>query len=246
MDDFSIISKDRKLTLEEKLTLIQQDNVDILNDLINEYQPFVAKTVSSVCKRYIYESDDEFSIGLIAFHEAIKKYDHQKGCSLLSFAEVIIKRKVIDYIRYQSKSRNVSLAINDQEDDASPVSIEDSLSVEEYLKILEIEERREEIKKFSQLLLHFDLSFQALVEHTPKHKDARKSAMSIAKIIADDLDLQTYLFETKKLPIKKLEKKVKVSRKTIERNRKYIVAISLILSGDYIYLKDYIKGVLET
>jgi RNA polymerase sigma factor len=39
---------------------------------------------------------------------------------------------------------------------------------------------------------------------------------------------------------------VKVSRKTIERNRKYIIAIALILIGDYVYLKDYIKGVLET
>ncbi len=39
---------------------------------------------------------------------------------------------------------------------------------------------------------------------------------------------------------------VSVSRKTIERNRKYIIAIALILSGDYVYMKDYLKGVLES
>jgi RNA polymerase sigma factor len=39
---------------------------------------------------------------------------------------------------------------------------------------------------------------------------------------------------------------VDVSRKTIERNRKYIIAIALIMTGDYVYMKDYIKGVLET
>ena len=50
-----------------------------MNELIDSYKPFIAKTVSSVCKRYIHESDDEFSIGLIAFNEAIQKYIPKKG-----------------------------------------------------------------------------------------------------------------------------------------------------------------------
>jgi RNA polymerase sigma factor len=54
------------------------------------------------------------------------------------------------------------------------------------------------------------------------------------------------LFSNKRLPIKQLEKMVDVSRKTIERNRKYIIAIALILASDYVYMKDYIKGVLDT
>jgi len=54
-----------------------------------------------------------------------------------------------------------------------------------------------------------------------------------------------YLFQKKKLPLKRLEEKVNVSRKTIERNRIYIVAMVLILSGDYRFLGDYLKGVLK-
>ncbi|ATA59272.1 RNA polymerase sigma factor SigI [Geobacillus stearothermophilus] len=54
------------------------------NELIEQYKPFIAKTASSVCKRFIREEDDEASIGLIAFNEAIEKYAPHKGGSFLS------------------------------------------------------------------------------------------------------------------------------------------------------------------
>ena len=65
------MAKKQKSSLESKVLLIQQGDTTLQNELIHSYKPFVAKTVSSVCKRYIHESDDEFSIGLIAFNEAI-------------------------------------------------------------------------------------------------------------------------------------------------------------------------------
>jgi RNA polymerase sigma factor len=89
------------------------------------------------------------------------------------------------------------------------------------------------------------LSFSDLVENSPKHQDARKNAITAAKMLVENEELKESLFEKKRLPIKQLERKVNVSRKTIERNRKYIIAIALILSSDYVYMKEYIKGVLE-
>lgn len=239
--------KKRKNTLEETVILIQKGNMQLQNELIESYKPFIAKTVSSVCKRYIYESDDEFSIGLIAFNEAIQKYSPDKGSSLISFAEVLIKRRVIDYIRSQAKHQILRFEVESDlsKEESSSTSIEDELSLKDYRKKTDEELRREEIKQFIEILQKFDLSFQDLLEQTPKHKDARKNAMTVAQIIADKQELSSVLFEKKRLPIKQLECYVSISRKTIERNRKYIIAISLILIGDYVYLKDYIRGVLE-
>ena len=93
----------KKRTLEETVLLIQKGDKELQNQLIEQYKPFVAKTVSSVCKRYITENDDEFSIGLIAFNDAIEKYSTDKGSSLFAFAELVIKRKVIDYIRKEAR-----------------------------------------------------------------------------------------------------------------------------------------------
>ncbi|MGG0719443.1 RNA polymerase sigma factor SigI [Robertmurraya massiliosenegalensis] len=241
------LAKKKKQSLEEKVQSIQQGDQTLQNELIETYKPFIAKSVSSICKRYITETDDEFSIGLIAFNEALQKYNPSKGSSLLSFADVLIKRKVIDYIRSQSKYKNISLQINDeQEEDSQHSSVEAQLSIDDYQRKTEATNRKNEIIQFAGILQQYELSFDELVKNSPKHADARKNAMKVAQTLVEQEELKQFLLEKKKLPIKQLEEAVQVSRKTIERNRKYIMAISLILIGDYLYLKDYIKGVLET
>ena len=242
------MAKKRKKTMEETVQLIQQGDTILQDELINSYKPFIAKTVSSVCKRYIHDSDDEFSIGLIAFNEAIQKYSPEKGSSLISFSEVLIKRRVIDYIRSQSKHQVLKLdySSSDSDEDQAGAAIENELSINDYNRKTDEESRREEILQFNKVLNQFELSFNDLIQQSPKHADARKNAMMVAQLIAENSELKQLLLEKKRLPIKQLENNVSISRKTIERNRKYIIAMSLILIGDYVYLRDYIKGVLET
>jgi RNA polymerase sigma factor len=239
------MAKKKNRTLEETVTLIQQGDQSLLNELIEAYKPFIAKTVSSVCRRYIYETDDEFSIGLIAFNEAIDKYSPKRGSSLLSFSEVVIKRRVIDYIRKQTKNQHISIDITNelQEDESPGAAIVNELSLEEFDKKNDEQLRKEEILQFQNLLVSFGLSFSDLVENSPKHADARLNAILTAKTLVEHDELKTILLEKKRLPINQLVELVNVSRKTIERNRKYIIAIALILTNDYVYLKDYLKGV---
>ncbi len=234
----------RKSTLEETVMEIQNGNKTKQNKLIEDYKPFIAKNVSAVCKRYISESDDEFSIGLIAFNEALEKYSKEKGASFLSFGELLIKRRVIDYIRKEARVRNINFISNGEIDEEGAQSkIEAHLSVDDYQRKVEQEHRKEEILHFHKVLQEFGLSFQELLEISPKHADARLNAIMVSKVVVENDELKRALFEKKQLPIKHLESKVTVSRKTIERNRKYIIAMAIILSGDYLYLKDYLKGV---
>ncbi|WP_226668409.1 RNA polymerase sigma factor SigI [Metabacillus litoralis] len=238
----------KKHSLEETVLLIQKGDRALQNELINQYKPFVAKAVSSVCKRYISENDDEFSIGLIAFNDAIEKYSTDKGSSLLAFAELVIKRKVIDYIRKEARQPyTVHLELNEnEENEFSQSKVESDLSIDEYTKKVEQEHRKEEIGYFQFRLQEFKLTFSEIVEQSPKHYDARQNALMVATKLIEDEDLKEFLFNKKQLPVKQLEKKVDVSRKTIERNRKYIIAMAIILSGEFVYLKDYIKGVLDS
>lgn len=242
-----LLWKEKNKSLEEIAVSIQNGDEAALRELLSQYKPFVKKTVSTVCKHYIDDSDDEFSIGLIAFHEAIMKYDENRGSSLLAFAEVIIKRKVIDYIRSNSKYKEISMQLvtNESETNGTLQSIEDNLSIEKFHIKKDDEKRKEEIIRFGELLKTFKLSFNDLIKQSPKHEDARINAFKAAIEIVNDRELLEQLMENKKLPMKLLEKKVDVSRKTLERNRKYIIAVVLILAGDFLYLKEYIKGRLE-
>ncbi len=230
-------------TLEDKVEYIQQGDEQLRNEIIEAYQPYIAKCVADVCKRYIKKNNDEFSVGMIAFNEAIQMYSREKGASFLAFAQVIIKRKVIDYIRKEQRQyMSLTLDVSEEEE------LEDSpLEVLEAKKIFQLEEeswcRKQEIKDLSKQLKEYKISFKELTQISPKHRDARESAVFAAKQLVDDPELREYVRQKKRVPIKRLLKVVSVSKKTLERNRKYIIAIFLILTGDYVYLKEYLKGV---
>ncbi|RSK26702.1 RNA polymerase sigma factor SigI [Bacillus sp. HMF5848] len=240
---FKIIPKRSKL--EESIIEIQNGDTQLQNEIIQKYKPFVAKTVSSVCKRYIQESDDEFSIGLIAFNEAIEKYSCEKGRAFIAFSELVIKRRVIDYIRKESRQPDIALDFtpNDDDGDMSTQShIDIKQALDQHNLMLEQEQRKAEIELYVDQLKDFGLTIKDLQEQSPKHEDARQNAINVAKTLVEHEELKTLLFEKKQIPMKLLQSYVTVSRKTLERNRKYIIAIAIILSGDFVFLRDYIKG----
>jgi RNA polymerase sigma factor len=63
----------------------------------------------------------------------------------------------------------------------------------------------------------------------------------IGKKFSEDAELMSTLLVKKHLPIKELLERVEVSRKTLERNRKFLIAIALIYQGPYPYLRDFLQ-----
>ncbi|MCM3739603.1 RNA polymerase sigma-I factor [Oceanobacillus luteolus] len=230
--------------IEELVLQVQQGDEEKHDYLLTSYQPFMISVISQVCKRYIDpRQDDEFSIGLSAFNDAIFLYCPTKGCSFLSFAKLIVSRKVIDYIRYNSKRQN-DLSFDtfyDEETMENPAEV--SAVIEQYQDEQDAINRREETLEYRKKLKEFNLSLLELTEVAPKHRDSRETAVRIARMLNEDDELKQYVLAKKKLPIKKLEKRVSVSKKTIERNRKYILAMFIVLQGNFTYLKEYLKEV---
>ncbi len=224
---------------------IQQGDIRMRNQFITDYQPYVAKMTSRFCKRYIDPArDDEFSIALAAFNEAINQFNMEPGRSFLSFAETVVRRRLIDYVRREKRHmQQVPYSSFDLEDDEdhfiNPVEVHQA--IEQYEKDRINEERRSEIIDFNSCLAEFGLSFAELAEVSPKHADSREILIGVSRTLAEDVQLMRMLIVKKLLPIKELLSMVDVSRKTLERNRKYIIAIALLLNGPYPYLRDYLQ-----
>ncbi len=226
---------------------VQQGNSMARERLIRSYTPFILKTVSKVSGRYVrMGEDDEVSVGLMAFNEAMDCFDTTKNISFISFAETVIKRRLIDYFRKESavNKRTIPMSSFQQEDDENNEGtyyyLESRQSVEEYQAQSTAADRKEEIVIFTKKLAEFGISFQELIQVSPKHEDARIRAMEAAAIIARDPDMTAHLLNKRELPLKQLEKAVDTSRKTLERQRKYIIAITLILIHDFEHLREYI------
>jgi len=215
------------------------------SDFIQEYKPFIASTVEKCVGRYvIYGQDDELSIGLMAFEEAINHYDVSKG-NFLSFAQNVIKRRVIDYYRKEKKHQNVT-SINDYYPEG-----EDADSVYDYITTAEQiqgqyfekeinELRRMEIMQLKTELEKFDLSFNDVAKSTPKHKGTKQSYMEIVKFIVANKEISDKIKQKKYIPVAEIQVATNLPRKTIERARNYVIAAVLILTGDYYSLREYI------
>ncbi|MCQ6275849.1 hypothetical protein JMM81_12900 [Bacillus sp. V3B] len=104
------------------------------------------------------------------------------------------------------------------------------------------EKLRKEILYYQKVLKQFRLSFEMLVEQCPKDMVEKKYIIKVAKALVESEDLKKILFQTKHIPIKQLEKVISVNKKIIKGHDHYILAIAIILAGDYVYLKDYING----
>lgn len=215
---------------------------EVQSDLLFAHTQFMKKTASFICKRPIDEHDEEYSVAMNGFHEAMLAFDETENASFHTFAHLIIKRRLIDHIRKESNRNEKELLIKEESATSHSSYLFDEQSLMSHSEQERALARKEELEQYNHLLSNFNLSFPELAKAAPKHKDARKTAFQIAQIVAESDELYTYLFTNKKLPLKEIEALVDVSRKTLERNRKYIIAVVLLLKSDFIYIKDYVKG----
>ncbi|WP_308635889.1 RNA polymerase sigma factor SigI [Paenibacillus silvisoli] len=243
--DTSAVTTDSKITPEETVELIRNGEAS-RDDFIATYKPYIAKVTSRFCKRYVDPArSDEFSIALAAFDEAIGQFSSQAGKSFLGFAETVIRRRLIDYVRKEQRhAGSVPYSAFDLDDEeeltVNPVEMKEAM--QRYAVTQDAEARRLEIMEYDGRLKQFGITFGELPDLSPKHTDSRILLISISKLLANSPELYEIMETKQKLPIKELCEMAGVSRKTIERNRKYIIAISLLHNGDFPYLQEYIRS----
>ena len=217
-----------------------KESVQAADQLIGDYLPFIRAETAKFLKRPPEEGrDDELSIAMIAFHEAIGGYAKHRG-SFLKYASMLIRSRLIDYARKERRHRQtVSLD--------APAAGEESASLGETLP----EERdhpeesahrqatRQEIEELSRQMESFGVSLSDVADNCPKQQrtlQACRKALAYAR---------EKLVHGKKLPLAKLSDGSGVERKTLERHRKYLVALLLIYTNGYEIIRGHLAQVME-
>ena len=148
-----------------------KESVQAADQLIGDYLPFIRAETAKFLKRPPEEGrDDELSIAMIAFHEAIGGYAKHRG-SFLKYASMLIRSRLIDYARKERRHRQtVSLD--------APAAGEESASLGETLP----EERdhpeesahrqatRQEIEELSRQMESFGVSLSDVADNCPKQQ----------------------------------------------------------------------------
>ena len=86
-----------------------KENTQKADDLIRNYIPFIRSEASKCISKPCTEQNDEFSIAMIAFHEAILGYERSRG-AFLSYAAMLIRSRILDYQRKEARhQKTISL-----------------------------------------------------------------------------------------------------------------------------------------
>ncbi|MBC9786646.1 RNA polymerase sigma-I factor [Heliobacterium chlorum] len=212
-------------------TRIHQGDEPSREQLIADYKDRIVAIASRICKRpLLWNNDDELSIALIAFNEAIDTYRAEKGAAFTTHVHNIIRFRLIDHFRREERNRHISLDGWNESEQSN--RIEQATSLEAYRDKQEAEEQEMTMSLFVEALQDFGISLDELVRTSPKHKDTKANLIRAAKLLVANTELRQRFFTTRQIPMKELVVLSGLSRKVLETGRKYIVAVAIVLADD--------------
>ena len=201
--------------------------------------------------RYVTDSDDEWSISLMALDEAVKGYDEGKG-DFLAFASVVVRRRVTDWLRTEGRhSQEVTVGAFDEEPeepDAAQLQTQTKLAgaaMERESRQDTADRAREEIAAMQSILKEYGFSFFDLAESSPKAEKTKKSCGTAIRCLIASVVMMAKMRLSRLLPMKELTAESGVARKILDRHRRYIIAGAEILDGDFPILAGYLRFVKE-
>ena len=239
--------------LEQRVLAAKTDERQF-NELVESHKAWMLRVASETTHRYITDSDDEWSIALMAFSEAVQSYEEDKG-SFRGLAAMVIRRRIVDYLRTEGR-RLGEIAV-------TPAAFEDALDEDEAGGVnLQVQQRmaeeaddapgedaaslaREEIAEVQGILQQYGFSFFDLADASPKAEKTKKSCAQAVRTMLVTALLLAQMRLKRLLPIKELSDASGVVRKILERHRKYIIAATEILDGDFPILAGYMAFIKQ-
>ena len=214
------------------------------DDLIRAYIPFIRSEATRVMGRFCTDQDDEYSIALMAFYEAVMGYERIRG-AFLHYASMLIRSRLIDHSRREARHQG-QLSLFEDAGAGDDRTLADTLADdrERVEELVSREATRQEILELREVLERFGVSFSDVAENSPKQERTLQSCAAAVRYGAEHRELLEELLRTGKLPMAQLVSGTGVERKTLERHRKYILAMLLIQTNGFEIMRGHMRYVL--
>lgn len=214
--------------------------------MIHAYMPFIQKETAKFMKRPVdRDNDDELSIAMIAFYEAICDYSVLRG-SFLHYAALHIRSRLIDHARKEKRhSRHISYDAPEG-DDGREVLINKIADTDDHIeKSVESHAAKREIAEFSMNISDFGISLTEVAERCPRQKRTLDACRRALEFVRANPGIMDDFLRTRRLPVGAIAEGSGVERKTLERHRRYMVALLLAYTNGYEIIRAHLKSVLK-
>ncbi len=222
-----------------------KEDLQKADDLIRDYIPFIKSEASKCISRFCSEQDDEFSIAMIAFHEAILGYEQDRG-AFLPYAAMLIRNRIIDFQRKEGRHQG-SISLDEEIGDSDQTLMDQIADERNYIQeSTNLEATKQEIEKLSTIMADFGVTFTDVADNSPKQERTLEACATAICYAIENKHLLDAMLKTKKLPLAQLVKGSGVERKTLERHRKYILVMLLIQTNGYEIIRGHLRHALKT
>ena len=221
--------------MEERVLMAGRDRQG-MDSLLRDYLPFLKKQAARSGPGLDY--DDRLSLAMLAFADAARQYVPERG-AFLPFAEVCIRNRLTDESRRELRRAGKVVRLTEAHElleAADPCGRE-----------LERQALAGEIRDLDRALGLCGLTFRDLPEVCPPQRRARSRCLQLAACVKADQGLRADFCRTGRLPQSELARRFEISVKTVEKHRKYIAALTVLLIGDYPGIRAFLpKGEAAT
>ena len=220
-----------------------QKDAQAADALVRQYLPFIKAETAKFLKRIPIEGqDDELGIAMFAFHEAAMAYQNGRG-TFLKLAATAIRNRLIDHQRMEQRhTGHISLDQTvDGDTEGRPLLETIDTGHDEIAQRQSLSAAREEILMFAQELNQYGLKLTDIAENCPKQE---RTLMACHRVLSCARAHPSYLEQltvTGKLPIAALSAESGVERKTMERHRKYLVALLLAFTNGFEIIRGHLR-----
>ena len=184
----------------------------ILCDFVEKSGGIIISFASKAAKKYITKSDDEWSIALGAFTDAVRSYSKDRG-AFLSYAEKTVRNRLIDYYRSERRHRalySVDPDIFNSESDENDKDSNIRIELSRKLIYQNDDSVKYEIEAISRVFKEYRFTFYDLARCSPKSLKTKAACKKAVLYILENKDLKEEIKNKKTLPVKILEKNTSV------------------------------------
>ena len=220
-----------------------KEDPQLADALIQQYMGFIrSETIKFTHAAPEQGHEDEWSIAMLAFYEAILSYQQSRG-AFLSYAARGIRNRLIDHYRVEKRHGNVislHTPAGSQEEEDRPLldTLPDSGDAMEAYTLREAS--RKEIQEFGQKLEGLGISFSQVADNCPRQERTMAACRRVLDYARANPQLLKRLEQTGRLPMGELAAGSGTDQKTLERHRKYLVAILLAFTNGYEIIRGHL------
>ena len=233
---------------ENRLACEAKNDEELFERFLLEREDLILRVTSRITGSSVTRSDEEWSVALRAAAEAVNTYDPERG-GFWAYAALVIRSRLNDWYR-STAGEHAEISVRpevlegnageEDEDYGMQAAVLEKTAVTQDVPL------REEILALQDELSEYGISFFDLADCSPHARKTREYCAGLIRALFLLPPPLTVLLRAKHvLPVKEMLGRYRVSRKVVERYRKYLIAAALILDGDYPGLAEYLGYIKE-